>query len=149
LLAKQRVSDYYRLSERLSGPLAGMLSVMQQVEGEWFLFCPCDTPFIPSFLAERLIQQRKPLPSFGYMMANAIIRPLLCASRRSANWKRIWRRRTTGDGFMRKIGGHSVDFSDVKSAFINVNTSKICNAGAIMIPLLAIAAWSGTGKTTY
>jgi molybdopterin-guanine dinucleotide biosynthesis protein A len=24
--------------------------------------------------------------------------------------------------FMRKIGGHSVDFSDVKSAFINVNT---------------------------
>jgi molybdopterin-guanine dinucleotide biosynthesis protein A len=29
--------------------------------------------------------------------------------------------------FMRKIGGHSVDFSDVKSAFINVNTLEICN----------------------
>ena len=24
--------------------------------------------------------------------------------------------------FLRKMGGHSVDFSDVKSAFINVNT---------------------------
>ncbi|STQ08230.1 molybdopterin-guanine dinucleotide biosynthesis protein A [Enterobacter cloacae] len=30
------------------GPLAGMLSVMQQSEAEWFVFCPCDTPFIPS-----------------------------------------------------------------------------------------------------
>ena len=29
------------------GPLAGMLSVMQQEAGEWFLFCPCDTPYIP------------------------------------------------------------------------------------------------------
>lgn len=35
------------------GPLAGMLSVMQQEAGEWFLFCPCDTPYIPHDLAAR------------------------------------------------------------------------------------------------
>lgn len=29
------------------GPLAGMLAVMQQVDSPWFVFCPCDTPFIP------------------------------------------------------------------------------------------------------
>lgn len=27
------------------GPLAGMLSVFQQEAGDWFLFCPCDTPY--------------------------------------------------------------------------------------------------------
>ena len=56
-----RSSGYPIITDSLNdfpGPLAGMLSVMHQVEGEWFLFCPCDTPFIPSFLAERLILQK-------------------------------------------------------------------------------------------
>lgn len=44
------------------GPLAGMLSVMQQEAGEWFLFCPCDTPYIPPDLAARLNHQRKDAP---------------------------------------------------------------------------------------
>ena len=44
--------------EDYPGPLAGMLSVMQQSNSEWFLFCPCDTPFIPSCLVERLVQLR-------------------------------------------------------------------------------------------
>lgn len=30
------------------GPLAGMLSVFQQVASDWFLFCPCDNPCIPT-----------------------------------------------------------------------------------------------------
>ena len=44
------------------GPLAGMLSVMQQSYGEWFLFCSCDTPFIPSCLVERLVQRCEGAP---------------------------------------------------------------------------------------
>ncbi|MCP6253339.1 NTP transferase domain-containing protein, partial [Klebsiella pneumoniae] len=40
----------------------GMLSVMQQSRGEWFLFCSCDTPFIPSCLVERLMQGRDVAP---------------------------------------------------------------------------------------
>lgn len=58
-------SGYPVYSDSLSdfpGPLAGMLSVMQQTQSEWFLFCPCDTPFIPSFLAERFIQQKQTAP---------------------------------------------------------------------------------------
>jgi molybdopterin-guanine dinucleotide biosynthesis protein A len=39
------------------GPLAGMLSVMQQSQGEWFLFCSCDTPFIPTCLRPRKISK--------------------------------------------------------------------------------------------
>lgn len=41
-----RSSGYPIITDSLNdfpGPLAGMHSVMHQVEGEWFLFCPCDT----------------------------------------------------------------------------------------------------------
>lgn len=52
--------------------------------------------------------------------------------------------------FMRQSGGHSVDFSDMKSAFVNVKHDErfADDAGEEMIPVLAISAWSGTGKTT-
>ena len=41
--------------------------------------------------------------------------------------------------FMRQAGGHAVDFSDFKQAFVNVNTAGRTRqmAGEIMIPLLA------------
>ncbi len=106
------------------GPLAGMLSVMQQIESEWFLFCPCDTPFIPSFLAERLIQQKKSSPAVWVHdgerdhPAIALVNQEVIAELEiylAGGERRVM-------VFMRKIGGHSVDFSDVKSAFINVNT---------------------------
>jgi len=41
------------------GPLAGMLSAMQHLSGEWFLFCPCDTPNIPEDLAYKLWVQKE------------------------------------------------------------------------------------------
>ncbi|TKU93781.1 NTP transferase domain-containing protein, partial [Citrobacter sp. TBCS-14] len=44
------------------GPLAGMLSVFLQQTGDWFLFCPCDMPYIPHDLVTRLKEQRKAAP---------------------------------------------------------------------------------------
>lgn len=106
------------------GPLAGMLSVMQQIESEWFLFCPCDTPFIPSFLAERLIQQKKSSPVVWVHDGERDHPAIALVNREVTAELEIYlaggERRVMV--FMRKIGGHSVDFSDVKSAFINVNT---------------------------
>lgn len=64
-LEQWRASGYpvFRdIQEGYQGPLAGMLAVMQQVASPWFVFCPCDTPFIPSFLVERFIQQRGDAP---------------------------------------------------------------------------------------
>ena len=120
-------SGYPVYSDTLSdfpGPLAGMLSVMQQTESEWFLFCPCDTPFIPSFLAERFLQQKKTAPVVwvydgerdhpAIALMNRCVMPDLVAYL-AAGERRVM-------AFMRNSGGHRVDFSDARPAFINVNT---------------------------
>lgn len=106
------------------GPLAGMLSVMQQDRGEWFVFCSCDTPFIPACLVERMVQQRgdsrvvwahdgeRDHPTIALIHRSLIpaLQDYLAAGERRVML------------FMRQSGGHSVDFSDLKSAFVNVNT---------------------------
>lgn len=106
------------------GPLAGMLSVMQQDRGEWFVFCSCDTPFIPACLVERMVQQRgdsrvvwahdgeRDHPTIAMIHKSLIpaLQDYLAAGERRVMV------------FMRQSGGHSVDFSDLKSAFVNVNT---------------------------
>jgi molybdenum cofactor guanylyltransferase len=108
------------------GPLAGMLSVMQQSQGEWFLFCSCDTPFIPSCLVERMAMQRGESPVVWVhdgerdhptiALINRTLVPDL-QTYLAAGERRVM-------VFMRQSGGHSVDFSDLKSAFINVNTTE-------------------------
>ncbi|KAA5940353.1 molybdenum cofactor guanylyltransferase MobA [Enterobacter cloacae] len=109
-----------------AGPLAGMLSVMQQSEAEWFVFCPCDTPFIPSCLVERLVQFRDGAPVVwvhdgerDHPAITLIHRSLVPALQDylTAGERRVM-------VFMRQSGGHSVDFSDWKSAFVNVNTTE-------------------------
>ncbi|HDS6853853.1 MULTISPECIES: molybdenum cofactor guanylyltransferase MobA [unclassified Enterobacter] len=106
------------------GPLAGMLSVMQQDRGEWFVFCSCDTPFIPACLVERMVQQRGDSPVVwahdgerDHPTIALIHRTLIPALQDylAAGERRVM-------VFMRQSGGHSVDFSDLKSAFVNVNT---------------------------
>ncbi|HFT8658153.1 TPA: molybdenum cofactor guanylyltransferase MobA [Enterobacter cloacae] len=109
-----------------AGPLAGILSVMQQSESEWFVFCPCDTPFIPSCLVERLVQFRDGAPVVwvhngerDHPAITLIHRSLVPALQDylTAGERRVM-------VFMRQSGGHSVDFSDWKSAFVNVNTTE-------------------------
>ncbi|XXD07392.1 molybdenum cofactor guanylyltransferase MobA [Klebsiella sp. R445] len=126
-LDRWHASGYPVYTDNLSGfpgPLAGMLSVMQQTDSEWYLFCPCDTPFIPSFLVERFIQHKGTAPVVWVhdgerdhpaiaLMHRRLIGEL--AAYLTAGERRVMM-------FMRQSGGHHVDFSDVRSAFINVNT---------------------------
>ena len=134
-ISANRHIDTYRQSgyavyqdslENYPGPLAGMLSVMQQSHGEWFIFCPCDTPFIPSCLVERLFLLRGTAPVVwvhdgerdhpAVALMHRSLAPALQAYL-AAGERRVM-------VFMRESVGHSVDFSDVKSAFVNVNTSE-------------------------
>ena len=115
---------YQDLEGDFPGPLAGMLSVMKQTNAEWYLFCACDTPFIPGILAERLRQHlgkaqaawahdgERDHPTIA-LIARGVIPSL--ENYLSAGERRVM-------AFLRQCGGHSVDFSDMKAAFINVNT---------------------------
>ncbi|MDI9803191.1 molybdenum cofactor guanylyltransferase MobA [Citrobacter koseri] len=108
------------------GPLAGMLSVLQQEKGDWFLFCPCDTPYIPRNLVARLKAQRNNAPAVWVhdgerdhptiALVNRSVAPFLQEYLRSGE-RRVM-------VFMRQAGGHAVDFSDFKQAFVNVNTPE-------------------------
>ena len=134
-ISANRHVDTYRQSgyavyqdslENYPGPLAGMLSVMQQSQGEWFIFCPCDTPFIPSCLVERLFLLRGTAPVV-WVHDGERDHPAIALMHRSlapALQAYLAARERRVMVFMRESGGHSVDFSDVKSAFVNVNTSE-------------------------
>lgn len=120
-------SDLPVISDTLSdfpGPLAGMLSVMQQLPDEWFLFCPCDTPFIPVDLFARLDIDRFQAPVV-WVNDGDRDHPAVALAHRSLASK-ISDYLIRGDRrvmvFMREVGGHSIDFSDIKSAFRNINT---------------------------
>lgn len=108
------------------GPLAGMLSVFQQVASDWFLFCPCDNPCIPHNLVDRLATQRHGAPVVWVhdgerdhptiALINRAVEPQLTAYLQAGE-RRVMI-------FMRQVGGHAVDFSDCKEAFVNVNTPE-------------------------
>lgn len=106
------------------GPLAGMLSVIQQCDAEWFLFCPCDTPFIPDCLVERFVKQRE-AAAVVWAHDGERDHPTIALMHRKLmpelqNYLAAGERRVMF--FMRQAGGHSVDFSEMKQAFININT---------------------------
>lgn len=108
------------------GPLAGMLSVMLQCEAEWYLFCPCDTPFIPDCLTERFIKHREKAPVV-WVHDGERDHPTIALMHRQLI---PVLQRYLDDGerrvmlFMRQAGGHSVDFSDMKQSFSNINTPE-------------------------
>ncbi|RDE19575.1 molybdenum cofactor guanylyltransferase [Motiliproteus coralliicola] len=108
------------------GPLAGIAAGLQQCPTEWMLIAPCDTPFLPANLVERLRQaaereqaeivvahdgkrlqpvvallQRRLLPSLlGYLEQG---------ERKIDRW-------------YAKHQCRPVDFSDQPEAFLNINT---------------------------
>ena len=56
-LDAQQIQD---TTDKRDGPLAGVLSalsVAQESGSDWLLICPCDTPFIPPDLGEKLLQR--------------------------------------------------------------------------------------------
>jgi molybdopterin-guanine dinucleotide biosynthesis protein A len=122
-----RASGYEVIQDTLPdfpGPLAGMLSVMQQSTGEWFLFCPCDTPFIPEFLTDRFWMFKTAAPVV-WAYDGERDHPAVSLINRSVI-PALQEYLATGERrvmvFLQQCGGHCVDFSDVKAAFFNVNT---------------------------
>lgn len=110
--------------ENYPGPLAGMLSVMQAVESEWYAFCPCDTPNIPIDFVSRLQAEMNGAPAV-WVHDSQRDHPTLSLINRSVmtaleSWLIRGERRVML--FLQHIGGHAVLFNDQPSRFANVNT---------------------------
>ncbi|HGC6387615.1 TPA: molybdenum cofactor guanylyltransferase MobA [Cronobacter dublinensis] len=125
-LEAYRMSGYPVITDTLPdfpGPLAGMLSAMQQLPGEWYLFCPCDTPHIPASLAQRLWSAKATRPavwvSDGERDHPAIALVHYSVKAALADYLARGERRVMV--FLREINGSAVTFSG-KTDFANVNT---------------------------
>lgn len=136
------------------GALSGMLSAFSYIASDYLLFVPCDSPFLPRNLVEKLwralqINQtqiayahdgERPHPTFAlvHRSIQADLKSYLAQGER-----KLWQ-------FFQQQKSVAVDFSEQKYAFRNLNTLADFQAKptAYPVPVLGITGYSGTGKTT-
>jgi len=106
------------------GPLAGIYSALIAIEGEWAVFCSCDTPAIPLNFVEKLIHQRREAPAV-WVRSQTRDHPTLALIHRDMA-KALFDYLQAGERrlmqFLRDHGGHAVALDDDESAFRNINT---------------------------
>ncbi|MFZ7200314.1 molybdenum cofactor guanylyltransferase MobA [Avibacterium avium] len=119
------------------GPLSGILTGLKQVESDFVLFVPCDCPFLPLNLLEKLqqpiLQSLQDRQSAGenspvlltYATDGEREHPTFCLvstllAEKLADYLHSGERRMLQ--FMRENGAIAVDFRDQKEAFQNFNT---------------------------
>ena len=112
--------------EGFQGPLSGILTALERSETDFVLFVPCDSPFFPDNLLEKL---KSAVVfhgvSIAYVHDGEREHPTFCLMARSLKEK-LAAYLAAGDRrmlqFMRQNGAVSVDFSENKAAFANINT---------------------------
>lgn len=135
LISANRNLDQYRqfgypvIYDRISGhpgPLAGMLSALEQIETDYLLCVPCDTPWLPDDLLTRLLQ--------GLLREDAEISCAHDGERLHPVFALMKKElRPSLDDYLNR-GEHAVhrwfasrrlvqvDFSDTPDLFVNINT---------------------------
>jgi len=112
--------------EGFQGPLSGILTALERADSDFILFVPCDSPFFPDNLLEKL----KSAVDFhgvsiAYVHDGEREHPTFCLMARSLKDK-LSTYLASGERrmlqFMRQYGAVSVDFSENKQAFTNINT---------------------------
>ncbi|MCT8555909.1 molybdenum cofactor guanylyltransferase [Glaesserella parasuis] len=151
--------------EGFQGALSGMLSGFEQIDSEYLLFVPCDSPFLPENLAVKLSTAlqinnaqiafahdgERPHPTFALIHRSVL--PALQDYLHNGE-RRLFQ-------FFQSQRSIAVDFSEQKQAFKNFNTPEDFLPYSLPplaegdvrrteggIPLLAVTGYSGTGKTT-
>jgi molybdopterin-guanine dinucleotide biosynthesis protein A len=108
------------------GPLSGMLSGLKRATTDWVLFVPCDSPYFPINLADKLqaavATHNAPL---AYAQDEEREHPTFCLM--SVQLQAALRTYLAGGGrrlleFMREHGGIAVSFSTEEGRFVNFNT---------------------------
>jgi molybdopterin-guanine dinucleotide biosynthesis protein A len=107
-----------------AGPLAGILTGLQNSETDWVAFVPCDVPFLPADLIERLWSARQEA-SVAYAHDGVRAHPTLCLLHRRVIAP-LMQFLQQGDRklmlFFEHAGAQAVYFRDHAQAFQNINT---------------------------
>lgn len=108
------------------GPLSGMLTALSRAETNFVLFVPCDTPFFPLNLLEKLksaVKNHRTL--LAYACDEEREHPTFCLMSVSLKDK-LRDYLSSGERrllqFMRENGGISVQFDTNEGQFLNFNT---------------------------
>ena len=139
------------------GPLSGMLSGFEHIESEYLLFVPCDSPFVPHNLCQKLTTAlRINQAQIAYAHDGERSHPTFCLIHRSIlpsliSYLACGERRVLQ--FFHSQRYVAVDFSEQPESFQNFNCAEELASGQISpdfckTPILAITGYSGTGKTT-
>lgn len=110
------------------GPLAGVLSALEQSDSEYVLSVPCDTPLLPTDLAVRMLQTMTAQGAEACTVSDGErLHPVVLLVKRSV--RSGLRAYLAGGGrkvhdWFYSVPHCSADFSDQAEAFININTPQ-------------------------
>lgn len=141
--------------EGFHGPLAGMLTAMENTQADYILTAPCDCPYISPVLRRRMLEtllmtqsdlavatdgeRMQPVFSLIPTRLKADLRAFLEQGERKI------------DRWLTQYKLAEVDFSDQAETFVNFNRPEDLQHTRPLrspLPMLGFSAFSGTGKTT-
>ena len=111
-----------------SGPLAGVAAGLAAWTGEWLVTVPCDTPFLPTDLAARLLAAAHAAGAPLAVAAAGGRRHSVCMAVRTAlladldDYLRGGERKV--ELWQARVGAVEVVFNEDPGAFLNVNTPQ-------------------------
>jgi molybdopterin molybdotransferase len=150
------------------GPLAGIAAGLSACPSDWLMVVPCDSPWLPADLVARLqaaaLARQSPIavvtlagrlePVF-VLLAQRLAAD--CAAFLAAGGRKV-------SDWLARHDPVEVDFSDCAEAFVNLNTEHDLAGAEVAArrrlaarvlpdwvgnaPVIGVAAYSGTGKTT-
>ncbi|MES2499206.1 MAG: molybdenum cofactor guanylyltransferase MobA [Pseudomonadota bacterium] len=108
------------------GPLAGFSLGLQHAKHDYVLTVPCDSPFLPMDLAQRLLAHlTQKNADIAIACSDGSVHPVLCLCKKTVlltlnQYLASGERRVST--WQKSLAYTEVDFSDVPDAFINLNT---------------------------
>ena len=146
------------------GPLAGILASLnwaKQINKDWVVTLPCDTPFLPNNLIQSMVRTKNKNPSVDLVVAKSggFNHPVIALWKSDVNNK-LQNALNEGvrkiDIFTSQLNIKYVEFDNIDKSefdpFTNLNSPQDLILAQQILgklpPLFGLAGWSGSGKTT-
>ena len=146
------------------GPLAGILASLnwaKEINQDWVLTLPCDTPFLPKNLVQFMVEAKNKTPEVDLVVAKSrgFNHPVIALWKSDINQK-LQSALNEGvrkiDIFTAQLNIAYVDFDNIQNSdfdpFTNLNAPPDLILAQQILgklpPFFGLAGWSGSGKTT-